>query len=135
MGGPIIPLYDPSNAGSQQRMIEEFFQGVKKYVDERIEEELAAYDDARVRSSAGGPNGLPRDLSVADLDERFNAHAVNEKGMEAINESRSFVYGLASVWLDLLPSGRDKSLAYTALEEASFHATAAISRQKGNQQT
>lgn len=125
MGGArITPLYDPTNASSAQRMLEEFFQGVKTYVDERLIE---------VRDERPAQAGAPRDIGIAELDERFNAHAVNDQGMTAINESRQAVFELATVWLSLLPAGRDKSLAYTALEEASFHATAAISRQKGNQ--
>jgi hypothetical protein len=108
-----------SPASAEQAMMMEFFQGVKTYIDEHVAEVMTERQIA---------------LDQAEVDARFNAHAVNEQGMDLINTSRGAVMDLANAWLRLLPPGRDKSLAYTALEEASFHATAAISRQKGNQQ-
>lgn len=120
------PQYMKGNAVSEQRMIEEFFQAVKTYVDGRLEELGGVVGQA---TAAPGP----RDITMEELVERFQSHAVNEQGMDLVNASRSAVMDLAFVWLNVLPPGRDKSLAYTALEEASFHATAAISRQKGNQ--
>ena len=108
-----------SPASAEQAMLERFFQGVKTYVDERLAE---VQDENRERRQ-----------QADNIAERFVAHAVNAEGMDKINESRSAVMDLANLWLGLLPPGRDASLAYTALEVASFHATAALSRQKGNQ--
>lgn len=108
-----------SPAAAEQAMLERFFHGVKTYVDERLAE---VQDENRERRQ-----------QADNIAERFVAHAVNAEGMDKINESRSAVMDLANLWLGLLPAGRDASLAYTALEVASFHATAALSRQKGNQ--
>jgi hypothetical protein len=107
-----------SPASAEQAMMEQFYQGVKTYVDEHVAEVMAERQIT---------------LDLAELESRFNAHPVNEQGMDLINASRKAVMDLAFVWLNVLPPGRDKSLAYTALEEASYHATAAIARQKGNQ--
>lgn len=67
-------------------------------------------------------------LTTEDLRERFFYHPPSEKGAEAHGMLSEFFLDVAQQVNDLCPEGRDKSLAFTKLEEAKMHASAAIAR-------
>lgn len=70
----------------------------------------------------------PQDIGWEDVDERFTSVPGHEAEHEVLTHNfRSFGRSLARA----LPAGRKKSEAFAALEVASFHAHAAIARQKG----
>jgi hypothetical protein len=69
------------------------------------------------------------DISMADIDRRFNSHVADEAAQRSHAHVTSSFILLAATALFGLPAGREKSLAFTALEEASFWAHAAIARQ------
>lgn len=94
-----------------------FLAEVKRYIDERI----------------APPKGGSRDVTVEDINLRFTHHVpINERVRAQHDAVRNNFKEFATVMNDT-PAGREKSLMYTALEEASFWAHAAVARQKGNQ--
>lgn len=76
-----------------------------------------------------GPRAPVQDISMADVLLRFTHHVpldqqVRDQHDRVREEFKAFA---EDVMLDL-PEGREKSLAFTALEEASFWAHAAVAR-------
>jgi hypothetical protein len=66
---------------------------------------------------------------VIDSDEinnRFGYHPVNEKTIELHKEVRAEAIAFANILAEILPESREKSLAFTALQEATMWANAAI---------
>lgn len=65
---------------------------------------------------------------MSDLTNRFRFHAANEQKAGKHQLVRLKCYELSAELNDLLPEGREKSLAITKLEEVMFWANAAIAR-------
>lgn len=63
-----------------------------------------------------------------DLERRIKYHRPNQDGIDRITMMRKFALDWALVMHNLVPDGREKSLAYTKIEEALFWANAAIAR-------
>lgn len=73
--------------------------------------------------------GRIRDLAPEDIDRRFDHHAPSGYKIERHAEVRAKFKALATELALLLPSGREKSLAFTDLEQALMWANAAIARE------
>lgn len=72
-------------------------------------------------------------MDSLELDHRFAFHPARDE--EKRNAHSSVRMLLASVASDLNgrpPEGREKSVAFTKLEEATFWANAALARQQGS---
>ena len=67
--------------------------------------------------------------STDDINNRFAFHPATEKTGPEHNEVRELCRALAHRIDDLIPVGREKSLAITHLEETMMWANAAIARQ------
>lgn len=67
-------------------------------------------------------------ISDDELTHRFTYHAPGPVARTKHDGVRRLFRDLAVTLNSGLPEGRSKSLAFTALEEASFHAHAAIAR-------
>lgn len=67
-------------------------------------------------------------IDKAEIERRFLYHAPNENTRKLHDDVREVTLDYALFLLDALPESREKSLAFTALEEASYHAHAAIAR-------
>jgi hypothetical protein len=67
-------------------------------------------------------------MDEAEIRRRFQHHRPIGAVATAHNEVREDFATFASQVLNGLPEGREKALAFTALEEASFWAHAAIAR-------
>lgn len=66
-----------------------------------------------------------------DINWRFEYHpATTEADMDSHARIRALCGALASALNDVLPDGREKSLAMTNLEQTMFWANAAIARQR-----
>lgn len=63
-----------------------------------------------------------------DIDNRFNHHPPTGKKIADHETWRGGCKALAATLVDLLPEGREKSLAMTALEECLMWGNAAIAR-------
>jgi hypothetical protein len=70
-------------------------------------------------------------VSDEELVHRFTYHAPGPVARAAHEVVRAQFKDLALRLNEQLPEGRSKSCAFTALEEASFHAHAAIARDIG----
>ena len=69
--------------------------------------------------------------ALADLEHRFAYHPPKDaERVQAHEAVRAFTGRLARDFENLLPNGREKSLAITKLEEAMFWANAAIAREQ-----
>jgi hypothetical protein len=68
-------------------------------------------------------------MNQAEIVKRFSYHPPREPGVaNLIGSVRLSVRSLAEFLNDALPESREKSLAFTALEEALMWANAAIAR-------
>lgn len=71
-------------------------------------------------------------MDTNDLINRFRYHpAITEESKEAHQNLRRLCLELACDFNDVLPEGREKSLAMTHIEEALFWANAAVARNGG----
>jgi len=66
--------------------------------------------------------------TVEDLENRFIYHKPDEEKAKKHEEVRSSLLELALKLEEALPTGREKALVMTKLEEAMFWANAAIAR-------
>jgi hypothetical protein len=67
-------------------------------------------------------------MELSDLNNRFQYHRPDEATAEKHQSVRTSVQFLANGLNELLPEGREKSLAITHLEETMFWSNAAIAR-------
>ncbi len=67
-------------------------------------------------------------MTKVDINNRFTYHAPTGAQPEQYDHIRSLARGVAHELHDLLPEGREKSLASTHLEEVVFWANASIAR-------
>lgn len=67
-------------------------------------------------------------LDAADIERRFTHHVPDAERAATHGEVRA-AFKQFAVTLTNLPEGREKSLAFTALEESSFWAHAAVARE------
>jgi hypothetical protein len=67
-------------------------------------------------------------IDAAEIERRFTYHRPEGQKVNDHEDTRRLFKRLASELADLLPEGREKSLAFTALEESSFWAHAAVAR-------
>lgn len=66
-------------------------------------------------------------IDEMEIDDRFDLHSPkSDKIREVMRDVRAMVKDTAMEWVDVLPEGREKSLAITHLEEALMWATKAI---------
>lgn len=70
-------------------------------------------------------------MQLDDLENRFTFHPATKPETAAAHETvRGQCMALAGDLNDLLPEGREQSLAITNLEQVMFWANAAIAREK-----
>lgn len=69
------------------------------------------------------------DIDRVEVVRRFTAHEHNDEQAAASRLARGVFMRAGDELSELLPEGREKSAAFTALEESSFFAQAAIARQ------
>lgn len=67
-------------------------------------------------------------MDKEDLINRFNYHSPDEEKAKAHANVRATLLWAASLINELIPEGREKSLAVTKLEEAMFWANAGLAR-------
>ena len=67
-------------------------------------------------------------IDLTEIARRFSFHRPEGDRIDRHNHARVAYKGFADL-MAWLPEGREKSLAYTALEESSFWAQAAIARE------
>lgn len=81
---------------------------------------------------ATNASNAPRGISDEELQLRFAYHPPRSEEDRSLHEDvRVEFLAVAQSLNELLPNGRSKSLCFTALEEAMFHANAAIARERG----
>lgn len=69
----------------------------------------------------------PGAIDLAEIKRRFSFHTADGPAIETMAAVRQAFVNLAMTLIDI-PEGREKSLAYTHLEEAQFFANAAVVR-------
>jgi hypothetical protein len=67
-------------------------------------------------------------MDQKELDVRFSYHAPTAKQIPKYDQVRIEVKELAEIINELCPESREKSLAFTHLEQVSFYANAGIAR-------
>lgn len=67
-------------------------------------------------------------IDDAEIERRFTHHRPDASAQEKHAWAREAFMAFAQQLVGLLPEGREKSLAFTALEESSFWAHAAVAR-------
>jgi hypothetical protein len=67
-------------------------------------------------------------IDAAEIEKRFTHHVPGDKKTPIHTAVRANFKDYAEEMNELLPESREKSLAFTALEEASFWAHAAVAR-------
>ncbi len=79
------------------------------------------------------PNGpMSKDDLIKEWRWNLTNHTPTVDGIKKIEKIRSAAKLFAEVMIDNCPTSRDLSLALTAMEEATFHANAAIARNETN---
>ena len=69
-------------------------------------------------------------IGAAEARRRFNHHQMDHDRVHRQGRIRSMIRDVAEVVDQTCPDGREKSLAWTHLEEAMFWANAAIARER-----
>lgn len=77
----------------------------------------------------GGTGADPRDITQAEIERRFTYHRPEGQKINDHDDARLLFKEFAHRLREFLPPGREKSLVFTALEEASMWAHAAIARE------
>jgi hypothetical protein len=72
-----------------------------------------------------GHNGK---ITAAEIERRFETHAVGDKQRDQIVIIRAAFKEAATKVVKHVPDGREQALVLTKLEEASFYAVAGIAR-------
>ena len=72
---------------------------------------------------------MPPQIDAAEIERRFTHHTPDEERAKSHNHVRADFKEFATQLAEDLPESREKSLAFTALEEASFWAHAAVARE------
>lgn len=67
-------------------------------------------------------------IDDAEIEKRFTHHVPGDKRTPLHTEARALFKNFAEDLALLLPESRETSLAFTALEESSFWAHAAVAR-------
>ncbi len=67
-----------------------------------------------------------RYVTDEDLQNRFGYHKANEKTIPMHQSVRGMFLDIAETLNELLPEGREKSLAFTALQEAAMWSNASV---------
>lgn len=70
----------------------------------------------------------PQAIDIAELENRFTYHPPNRLQIPKYETIRAEALVFAKAIIHLTPPCREQSLAITALEEAVYHANAAIAR-------
>ena len=112
-------IADPASA--QQAMLNDFYRAVKAYVDDRLNDVV----------DSEGKQVQPRGITEDDILLRFTHHTPATEQIADIHNAIRVNFKEFARQLLPLPEGREKALAYTALEEASFWAHAAVARHGG----
>jgi hypothetical protein len=73
--------------------------------------------------------GVPVPITQADIDNRFDYHAPSPERVRDHTLVRTTLRDVATLFVRILPPGRDCSRAIADLEDAMFHANAAIARE------
>jgi hypothetical protein len=75
---------------------------------------------------------MPQIIDSAEIEKRFSHHVPNEVKASTHGDIREAYKEFAGRIAEQMPEGREKSLAFTALEESSFWAHAAVARSDPN---
>lgn len=94
-----------------------------------LERTLDGARQFQAEADAAGYGKPPaRDISDKEIERRFTYHAPSGEAKARHADLRVEAKGFAEALAALCPAGREKSLAFTAFEEATFWAHAAIAR-------
>lgn len=63
-----------------------------------------------------------------EWDYKLSSHVPHESAVARINGLRQAAKAMAAAYIDLVPAGREQSLALTKLEESSMHAISGVCR-------
>ena len=75
---------------------------------------------------------MPIQREMNDLEKRFTYHNPSEENKAKHSKVNETLLAVAEVFNELLPDGREKSLALTKLEEAKMWSNASIARHCNN---
>lgn len=70
-------------------------------------------------------------ITTEDLQNRFTYHAPRDGQPEKYEQIRNYAHGLAALVNTHCPDSREKSLAFTSIDQAVMWANAAIARHEG----
>jgi hypothetical protein len=73
---------------------------------------------------------VTHDIDSAEIEKRMSFHEPDAQKMADHEEVRAAYKDFAERLAAATPAGREKSLAFTALEESSFWAHAALAREE-----
>lgn len=68
--------------------------------------------------------------TVSPIENNFKSHALDQEGMEKLDQVRNKCKELAELIEDIVPNSREKSVAFTNLEQVMFWSNAGISRDR-----
>ncbi len=78
---------------------------------------------------------MNQQFTDAEIENRVTFHPTRNDGdVKAHDAVRAVVRAAMKEFNALCPDGRDKALAFTKLEEAMFHANAALARARGREE-